>query len=216
MNWSRERGHGFGPQARTRLKPATAPTLRINRLDLRPGLQARLVPKRPVPQKPSGLSTVDRTVVAAGICMAVASASFATYMVSTDHSHPTFPGADHLMLFAQPSRGLSQRLIARVPGARDDSGIDYTATGAIPDNDAAVPQPLYTLPSINVPRDQIIKDFTLRGVSGDVALVDGPGGLFRLERGADLPGGGQVLSIEWRQGQFVVVTTRGVIVETQP
>ncbi len=64
------------------------------------------------------------------------------------------------------------------------------------------PQPLYTLPSINAPKEEVVKDFTLRGVSGNVAMVEGPDGLYRLETGETLPGGGRVVAIEWRQGHI--------------
>jgi hypothetical protein len=161
-------------------------------------------------------SAVDRAVITAGILMAVASASFATYMVASDRSRPQFTGVEHLMIFAQPNRGLSQPLIARVPAAPDDQGIDYTATGAIPGESKSLAPPNYTLPAINGREEQTVKEFTLRGVSGKDALVDGPGGLYRLEAGSVLPGGGRVLAIEWRQGTFVVVTTRGLIRGVRP
>lgn len=165
----------------------------------------------------AGFSMSDRAVISAGVMMAVASASFATYMVSTDHSHPYFNGVDHLMIFAQQGRSPTQPLIARVPGAPDnDQGIDYTPTGAIPGGSDAPPNPLYQLPSVNATEEVIMKDFTLRGVSGNVAMVEGPDGLYRLETGSTLPGGGEVLAIEWRKGTFVVVTTRGIIEEAQP
>ncbi len=166
----------------------------------------------------SGFSVSDRAVITGGVMMAVASASFATYMVSTDHSNPQFNGVDHLMIFAQQGRSPTEPLIARVPGApdSDDQGIDYSPTGAIPGGSDAPPTPLYKLPSVNAPEEVILKDFTLRGVSGNVAMVDGPDGLYRLETGSALPGGGEVLAIEWRKGTFVVVTTRGIIEEAQP
>lgn len=200
-------------------QPAT-PSLRIQRL--RMTRADRFFPQQA--QKPlhwlnlSSFSSGDRAVISAGIMMAVASASFATYMVASDHSHPRFNGADHLMIFAQPGHGLDQPLIARVPGAPDDGdrGIDYTATGAIPGGSDDSQGPRYVLPSINAPEEIILKDFTLRGVSGNIAIVDGPDGLYRLETGSALPGGGRVLSIEWRKGTFVVVTTRGIIQEAQP
>lgn len=166
----------------------------------------------------SGFSMSDRAVITAGVMMAVASASFATYMVSTDHSHPQFNGVDHLMIFAQQGHSATEPLIARVPGSpdNDDQGIDYAPTGAIPGGSDAPPEPLYKLPSVNAPEEVILKDFTLRGVSGNVAMVDGPDGLYRLQTGSALPGGGEVLAIEWRRGTFVVVTTRGIIEEAQP
>ncbi|HEY1736768.1 MAG TPA: hypothetical protein VGG12_08980 [Methylovirgula sp.] len=168
----------------------------------------------------NSFSVSDRAIVTAGIMMAVSSASFATYMVSSDRSHPQFNGADHLMIFAQQGQSATEPIIARVPGAPDtgddDQGIDYAPTGAIPGSSDNPPGPLYKLPSVNAPEEIVLKDFILRGVSGNVAMVDGPNGLIRLETGSNLPGGGQVLSIEWRKGTFVVTTTRGIIEEAQP
>lgn len=207
-------------RAKPRQDQPAGPSLRIQRLRMTHA--DRFFPRHV--QKPlqrlnfAGFSSGDRAVITAGIMMAVASASFATYMVATDNSHPRFNGADHLMIFAQQGHGLNQPLIARVPGAPDDNdqGIDYTATGAIPGGSDEPQGPRYVLPSINAPEEIILKDFTLRGVSGNIAIVDGPNGLYRLETGSALPGGGQVLSIEWRKGTFVVVTSRGIIQEAQP
>ena len=175
----------------------------------RPGLAHRPRPAKPA--QPKGFSGSDRAVIAAGVFMAMASASFATFMLTTDHSHPHFNGAEHLTIFAQMNGGLPQGPITRVPGAPDDKGIDYTATGSIPGGSDAPPPPRYKLPSINAGKEEVVGDLVLRGVTGNVALVEGPGGIYHLEAGAEVPGGGRVLSIEWRQGKYVVLTTRGVI-----
>ncbi len=161
-------------------------------------------------------SAVDRFVVAAGVLTAVASASFATYMVSTDHPHQMFGGIEHLMIFAQPSSGNPHALIARVPKAPDDQGIDFTATGSIPGKPEAHARPVYILPALNARVEPVIKGFALRGVSGNVAMVESVDGIYRVEPGSVLPGAGRVLSIQWRKGKFVVVTTEGIIAEQQP
>ena len=151
-----------------------------------------------------------------GVFAAVASASFATYMVSTNHSHPTFNGIEHLMLFAQPIRGVPLPVVARVPQTSGDQGIDFTATGTIPGNSGSSVATSYALPTLS-PRDgPIIKGFVLRGVSGNVAMVEGADGMYRLEPGTILPGAGRVRAIQWRKGKFVVVTTQGIIGEDQP
>ncbi|MGB8279262.1 MAG: hypothetical protein WCF20_15200 [Methylovirgula sp.] len=155
-------------------------------------------------------------MITAGVLTAVASASFATYMVTTDHPHPMFGGVEHLMIFAQPSRSSSLPLIARGPATADDQGVDFAATGAIPEESKPPAPPPYTLPAVNSHQEEIVKDFTLRGVSGNVAVVEGADGIYRVEPGSMLPGGSRVLSIEWRQGKFVVVTTQGIIREALP
>jgi hypothetical protein len=159
------------------------------------------------------LSSVDRAIITAGVFAAVASASFATYMVSTNHSHPTFNGIEHLMLFAQRNSGVFRAVAAGAPAISADQGIDFTATGAIPGNSAASGDGAAALMQRDGP---IIKGFTLRGVTGNVAMVESSGGIYRVELGATLPGAGRVLAIQWRQGKFVVVTTQGIIGEEQP
>lgn len=161
-----------------------------------------------------GLSAIDRAVVTAGVMAAIASASFATYMVAIPH-RPMFNGVEHLMIFAQPNRGSMQPLIARVPKPADDQGIDFTATGTIPNEGKAPASPDYTLPAIHS-AERVLSEFTLRGVNGNSAMVENADGVYRVEIGSLLPGGGRVVAIEWRQGRFVVLTTRGVIREARP
>lgn len=204
--------------AKSRVSQAHVVSRQMQRLGgTRPGLSHK--PLRARKTSPKRSSWGDSFVVLTGIAMAVSSASFATYMLSTDHSHPVFNGAEHLMLFAQPSRGSQHPLIARVPGGpavAQDQGIDYTATGSIPGQAADKPTvPHYKMPSIDAPQGSILSDFTLRGVAGNVAMIETPDGMYRLEVGAELPGGGKILSIEWLGGRFVVVTTRGIIRESQ-
>lgn len=163
----------------------------------------------------SRFSAIDGAVVAAGVLAAIASASFAIYMVAAPDRHPIFNGIDHLMIFAQPNRGLAQPLIARVSKSADDQGIDFTATGTIPNEGKTAAPPDHTLPAIHS-AERVLPEFTLRGVSGNVAVVEDANDIYRVEVGSPLPNGGRVLAIEWRQGRFVVVTTRGVIREAQP
>lgn len=193
--------------------PPSAQALRLNALRQAPQAQ-------PSPQiRPASVhlvSAVDRAVITAGIVTAVASAAFAAYMVVTDHPHPMFGGLDHLRIFVQPSHGYSSPIIARVPAAPDDEGIDFAITGTIPEKSDPGAPPTYTLPAVNGRDGPTINGFTLRGVNGNVAMVEAGDAIYRVEPGSILPGGGRVLSIEWRQGRFVVVTTRGIIREEQP
>ncbi len=205
------------PQTRSsRLKQGSAPSVRAPLLNA----PRQALPARPSPQiRPTAvhlISAVDRAVITAGILTAVASAAFATYMVATDHPHPMFGGLDHLMIFAQPNHGDLRPVIARVPETSDDQGVDYTTTGTIPEKADTRPTPTYVVPAINGRDGPIIKGFTLRGVSGNVAMVEGADGIYRLEPGSTLAGAGRVLSIEWRKGKFVVVTTQGIIQAEQP
>jgi hypothetical protein len=203
--------------AKSRLSQAHVISRQMQRLGgTRPGISHK--PARDRKPRPKRSSWADNFVVLTGIAMAVSSASFATYMMTTDHSHPVFNGAEHLMLFAQPSRGSQYPLIARVPGGpavQQDQGIDYTSTGSIPGHADAPTAPHYKIPSVDAPQGAILSDYKLRGVAGNVAMIETPDGMYRLEVGAELPGGGKILSIEWISGRFVVVTTRGIIRESQ-
>lgn len=66
------------------------------------------------------------------------------------------------------------------------------------------------------PRDaggQIVRNWTVREVVRGVALLEGRQGMIEVVRGARAPGMGRVRSIERRDGQWVVVTDRGIVVE---
>lgn len=202
-----------GPVTKPRLMQGATVAVRAGRpRAMQPSVPA---PKGSARRLKIGLSAIDRAVVTAGVMAAVASASFATYMVATPNHNPVFNGVEHLMIFAQPNRGSMQQLIARVPKPADDQGIDFTATGTIPNEGKAPPSPDYTLPAIHS-AERVLSEFTLRGVSGNSAMVEDADGVYRVEIGSALPGGARVIAIEWRQGRFVVLTTRGVIREAQP
>jgi hypothetical protein len=98
--------HGSGTKAGTHL----------SRSVLRHG--ARGLARHTSLAQKAALSVIDKALVSTGVLTAVVSASFATYMVSTDHPHPTFGGIEHLMIFAQPSLGYPRAAIATVEGTR--------------------------------------------------------------------------------------------------
>lgn len=60
--------------------------------------------------------------------------------------------------------------------------------------------------------DRIVQDWMVQDVHGDRALVESrSGGLFEVGAGSVLPGLGRVESVKRQDGQWVVVTARGVI-----
>ena len=66
------------------------------------------------------------------------------------------------------------------------------------------------------PRDaggQIVRNWTVREVVRGVALLEGRHGMIEVVRGARAPGMGRIRSIERRDGQWVVVTDRGLVLE---
>lgn len=59
----------------------------------------------------------------------------------------------------------------------------------------------------------IVGGWTLRQARVGVALIEGREGLVEIEPGDILPGAGRVQAIKKQEGRWVVVTTRGLIVE---
>lgn len=63
------------------------------------------------------------------------------------------------------------------------------------------------------PDAPIVRNWTVRDVERGVALLEGRHGMIEVVRGARAPGMGRIRSIERRDGQWVVVTDRGLVIE---
>jgi hypothetical protein len=72
--------------------------------------------------------------------------------------------------------------------------------------------PMTTPPAEPKIVDRIVEDWVVQDVRGDRALVEGRNGsLFEVGAGSILPGVGKVEAVKRQDGQWVVVTARGVI-----
>ena len=72
--------------------------------------------------------------------------------------------------------------------------------------------PMTTPPADPKIVDRIVEDWVVQDVHGDRALVEGRNGsLFEVGAGSILPGVGRVEAVKRQDGQWVVVTARGVI-----
>ena len=72
--------------------------------------------------------------------------------------------------------------------------------------------PMTTPPAEPKIVDRIVEDWVVQDVRGGRALVEGRyGGLFEVGAGSILPGLGRVEAVKRQDGQWVVVTARGVI-----
>jgi hypothetical protein len=77
--------------------------------------------------------------------------------------------------------------------------------------------PMTTAPGTAPPADpkitdRLVEDWVVQDVHGDRALVEGRNGsLFEVSAGSILPGVGRVEAVKRQDGQWVVVTARGVI-----
>lgn len=160
------------------------------------------------------VSTVDKVLVALGVGAAMTSAGFAALMMTTDHSRPLFGGIEHLMIFAQPLRGADPAVTARVDEA-PRAGIDYSATGSVRPNEAQNGQRPLEAPRLPT-TEPVIGSYVVEEADLISAVVEGHGTAYRVHPGSPLPGAGHVLAIEQRNHKWVVVTTRGVILDRPP
>jgi hypothetical protein len=72
--------------------------------------------------------------------------------------------------------------------------------------------PMTTPPAEPKIVDRIVEDWVVQDVRGDRALVEGRNGsLFEVSAGSILPGVGRVEAVKRQDGQWVVVTARGLI-----
>jgi hypothetical protein len=163
--------------------------------------------------------TADHALVAAGVVAAIASTSFAGFMIARDNGHPTFGGIEHLMIFAQP---LGPREGHKHGVAKDDGDrpMDYNATGSI--DQIKVVESRSEVAASNTdasqtgPRGGAVQGYTLRFGQKGAAIVQGPTGSYPAEPGVMLPDAGRILSIENRAGRWFVMATNGFIAESMP
>jgi hypothetical protein len=72
--------------------------------------------------------------------------------------------------------------------------------------------PMTTPPAESKITDRLVEDWVVQDVHGDRALVEGRNGsLFEVGAGSILPGVGRVEAVKRQDGQWVVVTARGLI-----
>jgi hypothetical protein len=169
--------------------------------------------------------TVDHGLVAAGVAAAIGSASFAGFMIARDNSHPLFGGIEHLMIFAQPIGGSDSHRRPLLEQATTRS-VDYDATGSINRppppragaegagslHDASLPDDADKQDSMGVP----VKGYVLRFARKGAIVVDGPKGSYVAAPGVVLPDRGRILSIQNRNGRWVVLAENGMITEPAP
>ncbi len=167
--------------------------------------------------------TIDHGLAAAGVAAAIGSAVFAGYMITHENNQPTFGGAEHLRLFAQPFGQGPRRL-----SIRESRGagrvVDYNATGSIRRSGFAnsggdEDQGGASVASADGKnqaslRDRVIEGYVVRFVHKGSAIVQGPKGSYAVAPGVALPNAGRVLSIQKRGNRWIVVTARGLITES--
>ncbi len=149
---------------------------------------------------------------AAGVSIAVGSASFAAYMFVHAPSDPYFGGMEHLALFAQPAR--IGRPDADAPRAPDliarSVPMDMTPIGTIVAKPSSEGRSGGKAPAAALP---ILAGHALLSLIGSRALIQSPAGARIHAMGEELPGVGVLRSIEQFDGGWSVVTDKGRILE---
>ena len=176
-------------------------------------------------------SFADWALHGLGVGAATASAGFATYALvfSTGEVVPSgnfniFARYDHLYQAPTVRRGADTETAsapedAPAPPARSavaakGDGIDFTPTGTLAAaSDAAEgdAKAVQTGAGRTASANRALPNFKLRDVFDGKALVESRSSLSVVRPGSVLDGAGQVLSIEKRGDQWVVLTQNGVI-----
>jgi hypothetical protein len=148
-----------------------------------------------------GVGHAEASLRLFGLVLAMGAAAFASHMILDTDRRPQFAGLEHLSIFSKPTRFAARRMekdgqIAAVRGP----GIDYTPVGVVSRS--------------NIERSS--SGFVVVEATPDFAILQTPrGGRVRVSRGDALEGLGRVYAIERRGGQWVVVTSNGVIGDKQ-
>lgn len=158
-----------------------------------------------------GWFSIDQGLIAMGVAAAVGSAGFAGFMMSRDNSRPVFGGIEHLMIFSQPIGGSRSHASPQQSELRPAS-MDYDAIGSIE-------RPQRKASAEDAPGKQAgsaragAKGYWLRAGDKGALMAVGPKGAFVAAPGVMLPDAGRVLTVQNRNGRWLVTTEQGVIAE---
>jgi len=171
-----------------------------------------------MPEPRSFAFTSEHVLGTLGCTIAIASGSFALYMNLYGPSQPNVNGREYLTIFAQGRQKAQAEKISGITStadATDPLAIDLLPTGSIarsgvidrhglasPSGERAEPLPPSPL-----------KNFRLRDVFDDTALIEDHQQLRIAKVGTVLAGAGRVTSIEQRNGHWIVVTSEGIITD---
>lgn len=146
---------------------------------------------------------IDRILLGvAGAATSVIAAG-AAILVASPEADPQFSGAEHLAIFARPSRGLPQAT-AR---AALDYGVDPMPVGGV----GPAPPLRRGAENAAAPNGPLARWRVHDVVGSDVYLI-GPSGLVAAQVGADLGEAGIIERIVVERAGYAVVTSKGRIV----
>jgi hypothetical protein len=187
-----------------------------------------------------GARRTDRALIAAGVVMAFVSGAFGIFMnlpetealrrANEQAMALTFPiDADTTVAddAAAPAPAAAPQQVAEAAPVQPIAAVDPVVTGSIApaprrvvrridiDNVPAADPPAANPPaaSDSAASAPTLKDYHIRDVYQDMALIEGPHGLTLVKRGAKLQGAGMVTAIEKRDSKWVIDTSEGTIAQ---
>ena len=144
---------------------------------------------------------------------AIASAIFASEMISHSDEAPGITISEHFKIFARPSTTRREPFMKFSPPATEVATapieVDTTPVGSIsplPGRPERPPQP--------IPQARELAGFSIRGAFDGKILVQGPGGFELVGPGDKLTDAGPVLSVKYDRGRWIVITEAGNITST--
>ncbi len=136
---------------------------------------------------------IDFLLRLAGIGLAGGSLYLAIRMTLASSPEPVINGREFLSIYAKPKK---PPLDARRSSIA--KGIDFTPIGSL----------------TAVRSNALLLDFDLIDATSAVATIrTSHGRILRVSPGSFLPGCGRVLVIQWRDGRWMVQTTKGLIAQ---
>lgn len=165
---------------------------------------------------------IDRGLAAAGAALAAGSLGFAAGTIAHQTDTPIAWQALHQSApksFLRPLRPKSDEMIQQSAG----QPLDYNVTGSIWHEKRKTGAASGTPPDLKAgsgaqsaafsshPQNQ---DYVLKFVHKGLALLETAGGLYAARLGMDLPQAGRILSIEMKDGKWILTAASATITET--
>jgi len=133
--------------------------------------------------------------------------------------HPTIARAADRAATASVPAGPNVRAATRIAHAKPTRAVippapsasSYAPPAPLPAAAAAAPPMEPPLVPVPETRPTTIDGWVLREVANGTAVLEGPGGIWRVKRGDSVPGVGQIVDIFGWGNRMIVATSRGLI-----
>jgi len=165
-----------------------------------------------VMKKTSALSFSDFGLATAGIFSATFSLLFAATMIIKDNEQAINGDVEHPSIFTHYFHfGVNEPL-----SLKDQSAIDFQTTGIIGTSRQSNHGSSISLNGDITLIDTPERPYEVQVTNDGQPFVTNGGNKIFVKAGMDVPGQGRVLLAEKRAGRWIVVTTKGVLLEAAP